>query len=172
MDNQKSQLYHRYSLVRTEDGVIFKAFGSLEILHFTTEDRSWRKTKLAADLTQQQLVQMQLVQPRDFTDFYATEIWAFYQFDSLHKVSFSDKTSLTLVPRVKVSRFSEVKSEHLDLGKHSMALLSPVNCGVNEVGHVITSTSVHFYSLESGNEIECWDLDTVLQDKGTKVWFN
>ena len=64
-----------------------------------------------------------------------------------------------------------MKSEHIDVGRNSMASLSQVNCDVTEVGHAISSASVHFYSLETGEEIECWDLDTVLQDKGTKVWF-
>ena len=44
VDNSTSLQFHRYSLLRVADGVIFKAYGSAEILHFKTIDYSWNKS--------------------------------------------------------------------------------------------------------------------------------
>lgn len=34
-------MYHHFTLIKVKGGVIFKAFGSLEIYHFKTDDQSW-----------------------------------------------------------------------------------------------------------------------------------
>lgn len=42
VDDNVSMLFHRYSLVRVADGVIYKEYGG-KILHFKTQDHSFAR---------------------------------------------------------------------------------------------------------------------------------
>ena len=84
-------------------------------------------------------------------------------------MTFSD-TKISLGETIEVTQFASLKPEHLDLGHQHLAVLSAMNCEVRAEGQQITSASVHFYSLASGEETQCWNLETVLRETSTVAW--
>ncbi len=60
VDNNISKLFHRYSLVRVVDGVLFKEYGG-PILHFKTVDHSFKKSDVECGLGVLECMRLELI---------------------------------------------------------------------------------------------------------------
>jgi capsid portal protein len=54
VDKERSKHFHKYSLVKVSDGVVFKAYGSMDIYHF--EVGTWAKTYVTVALSTKDLI--------------------------------------------------------------------------------------------------------------------
>jgi hypothetical protein len=54
VDKERSKHFHMYSLVKVSDGVLFKAYGSMDIYHF--EVGTWGKTHVTVALSTKDLI--------------------------------------------------------------------------------------------------------------------
>lgn len=118
-----------------------------------------------------ELFKLQLIQARDSPHQISLDLWGFYESTEIQKFRLLEGELLLEGQTIQMAPFVELKAEHIDIGFESVAVMSPVNCDCSLPGDKIESASVHFYSLNSLKQQECWDIDTrYLSETGSEAW--
>ena len=134
---------------------MFKNFGTETIRHFTSDGEETKVVLKGLTIVEQ--IQLQLVQARDTPDKTSGDIYGFYNNEAIYKFIYEDG-ALMITRNLPVPVFVEIKREILDIGHSFLAIMSPVNCDCLKEGDEITSASVHFIELVTGQESVCWDI--------------